>query len=108
MDWRSNFFLGTCRLSKACRKFGLRALPVDKDSGRAECCTVASYDLTDRQQHETLVEVLTAEKKALVYAHCAPRCVTASRARGRRMHGVPLHCSRGHSVAMNFQTAFRI
>ena len=24
-----DFFSGTCRLSKACRKYGLRALPVD-------------------------------------------------------------------------------
>ena len=84
-------FAGTCRLSKACRKFGLRALPVDKDPNRAESCTVASYDLTDRQQYETLVEVLTAEKQSLVHAHCAPSCGTASRARGRKMPGVPLH-----------------
>ena len=84
-------FSGTCRLSKACRKYGLRALPVDKDPKRAESCAVASYDLTDRQQYETLVEVLTAERESLVHAHCAPSCGTASRARGRRIPGVPLH-----------------
>lgn len=84
-------FSGTCRLSKACRKFGLRALPVDKDPNRAESCTVASYDLADQQQYKTLVEVLTAEKQSLVHAHCAPSCGTASRARGRKMQGVPLH-----------------
>ena len=84
-------FSGSCRLSKACRKFGLRALPIDKDPRRAENCAVANYDLSDPQQYATLVEVLTAEKDAIVHAHCAPSCGTASRARGRRVAGVPFH-----------------
>ena len=84
-------FSGSCRLSKACRKFGLRALPIDKDPRRAENCAVANYDLSDPQQYATLVEVLKAEKDAIVHAHCAPSCGTASRARGRRVAGVPFH-----------------
>ena len=84
-------FSGTCRLSKACRKYGLRALPVDKDPRRAEHCTVANYDLTDAEQYKTLVAVLEAEKEMLVHAHCAPSCGTASRARGRKIAGIPAH-----------------
>jgi hypothetical protein len=72
------FFSGTCRLSKACRKYGLRALPVDKDPKRAEHCAVATYDLTDPEQHTTLVAVLQAKKYMLVHAHCAPICGTDS------------------------------
>ena len=51
-------FSGTCRPSKACRKYGLRALPVDKDLKRAEHCAVANYDLTDPERYATLVTVL--------------------------------------------------
>ena len=69
----------------------MRALPIDKDPRRAENCAVANYDLSDPQQYATLVEVLTAEKDAIVHAHCAPSCGTASRARGRRVAGVPFH-----------------
>eukprot|EP00435_Cladocopium_sp_Y103_P067691 s116_g30.t1 len=85
------FFSGTCRLSKACRKLGLRALPIDKDPRRAERCVVGNYDLSDPQQYQTLVNVLHAERFSLVHAHCAPSCGTASRARGRKVKGVPLH-----------------
>ena len=84
-------FAGSCRLSKACGKLGLRALPIDKDPRRAESCVVANYDLTDAQQYSTLVEVLHAERKFLVHAHCAPSCGTASRASGRKVPGMPSH-----------------
>ena len=86
------FFSGSCRLSKACRKLGLRALPIDKDPKRAESCAVANYDLSDPQQYSTLVEVLHAERESIIHAHCAPSCGTASpRARGRKVPGMPLH-----------------
>jgi len=85
------FLAGSCRLRKACGKLGLRALPIDKDPKRAESCVVENYDLTDPQQYSTLVEVLHAEKDFLVHAHCAPSCGTASRARGRKVHGMPSH-----------------
>ena len=58
-------FSGSCRLSKACRKLGLRALPIDKDPKRAESCAVANYDLSDPQQYSTLVEVLHAERESI-------------------------------------------
>ena len=84
-------FSGSCRLSKACRKLGLRALPIDKDPKRAESCAVANYDLSDPQQYSTLVEVFHAERESIVHAHCAPSCGTASRASGRKVPGMPLH-----------------
>ena len=100
-------FSGSCRLSKACRRFGLRALPIDKDPKRAENCAVANYDLSDPQQYATLVEVLTAERESIVHAHCAPSCGTASRARGRKVAGVPMHSSLSPYVVMISLMAFR-
>ena len=82
-------FSGSCRLSKACRKTGIRALPIDKDPKRVESCAVANYDLLDPQQYSTWVEVLHAERESMIHAHCAPSCYTASRARGRKVPGMP-------------------
>ena len=94
-------FPGTCRLSKACRKYGLRALPVDKDPKRAEHCAVATYDLTDPEQHTTLVAVLQAKKYMLVHAYCAPICGTDSLA----FHYTN---NRSLSVVTTTQTVFQI
>ena len=52
---------------------------------------MAKYDLSDPQQYSTLVEVLHAERESIIHAHCAPSCGTASRARGRKVPGMPLH-----------------
>ena len=52
---------------------------------------MANYDLSDPQQYSTLVEVLHAERESIIHAHCAPSCGTASRARGRKVPGMPLH-----------------
>ena len=52
---------------------------------------MANYDLPDPQQYATLVEFLAAERESIVHAHCAPSCGTASRARGRKVAGVPMH-----------------
>ena len=84
-------FLDPADSVKPAGKLGLRALPIDKDPKRAESCAVANYDLSDPQQYSTLVEVLHAERESIIHAHCAPSCGTASRARGRKVPGMPLH-----------------
>jgi hypothetical protein len=90
-------FSGTCRLSKACRKFGLRALPVD----------IANYDLTDQQQYKTLVEVLHVEKDFIV--HLTVRHVVALRQEhvAERWLGSLSICSPSHFVAMTIQMVFQ-
>ena len=77
-------FAGSCRLTKACRKAGLRALGIDKDPKRAENETVAVYDICEPDQLQALLTVIDCERSQLVHAHFAPSCGTASTARERR------------------------
>ena len=84
-------FAGSCRLTKACRRVGLRALGIDKDPKRAENETVAVYDVCDPDQLQALLAVIECEKTRLAHAHFAPSCGTASTARERPIPGVPLH-----------------
>ena len=83
-------FSGTGRLSLACRQAGLRSLPIDKDPKGAENVLSANFDLTDPQQFESLLELVRAEKGALIHAHFAPCCGTASKARNIKIPNVRL------------------
>ena len=87
MVWE--IFSGTCRLSKACRRLGLQAFSVDKDPSRAEHAPVASFDITNAADLEALVSDARALGASLVHAHFAPSCGTASKARERKIQGVP-------------------
>lgn len=57
---------GSARLTKTCRKFGLRDLAMDKSTDRS--CGI---------------DIITAEQDKLLLVFIAPPCGTASRARGR-------------------------
>ena len=72
-------FAGTCRLTKACRKAGLRSLAVDKDPKRAENERVVAVNICDANQFESLVSFVRAERHSLVHVHFAPSCGTATR-----------------------------
>ena len=82
-------FSGTSRLTKACRKAGLRAYAVDKDKKRAENVTVLEFDITNTEQLKQLQDIIVAEGCLCFYAHFAPACGTCSRARERFIPGVP-------------------
>jgi hypothetical protein len=81
-------FAGSCRFSKACKELGLRVLAIDKDPKRAENFPVASYDLTRQHDFQSVCKFIEAEKDNIVFAHCAPSCGTASKAREKRIPGV--------------------
>ena len=66
-------FSGTSRLTKACRKAGLRAYAVDKDRKRAENITVLEFDITNAQQLQQLQDIIVAEGCSCFHAHFAPR-----------------------------------
>jgi len=53
-------FSGTSRLTKACRKAGLRAYAVDKDKKRAENVTVLEFDITNAEQLKQLQDIIVA------------------------------------------------
>ena len=81
-------FSGTSRLTKACRKAGLRAYAVDKDKKRAENVTVLEFDITNEQLKQ-LQDIIVAEGCLCFHAHFAPACGTCSRARERFIPGIP-------------------
>ena len=81
-------FAGSCRFSKACKELGLRVLAIDKDPKRAENFPVASYDLTRQHDFQSVCKFIEAEKDNIVFAHCAPSCGKASKAREKRIPGV--------------------
>ena len=82
-------FAGSCRFSKACKNLGFRVLAVDKNPKRAENFPVASFDLTRPHDFSTVCKFAEAEREDLLLAHFAPSCGTASKARERKVPGIP-------------------
>ena len=81
-------FAGSCRFSKACKELGLRVLAIDKDPKRAENFPVAAFDLTKPHDFQTVCKFAETERDNICWAHFAPSCGTASKARERRVQGV--------------------
>ena len=74
---------GSARLTKSCRKLGLRALAIDKSVDRSCGTDIMVLDLTIPAQLQLLLDIISAEKDRLLLVFIAPPCGTASRARGR-------------------------
>lgn len=78
------FFCGVVSIySKACKELGLRILAIDKDQKRAENFPVASFDLTKQNDLQTVKKIIQTERNNICWAHFAPSCGTASKARER-------------------------
>ena len=76
-------FPGTGRLTRAIRDLDMSAMAVDKDKSRAQSVHVACYDLNDPDQLQALCDFIERHHSKILWAHFAPSCGTASRARGR-------------------------
>ena len=76
-------FAGTARLTRAIRDLGMSAMAVDKDSSRAQSVHVACFDLNDPDQLQALCVFIEKHQHQILWAHFAPSCGTASKARGR-------------------------
>ena len=76
-------FAGTALLSRAIRDVGMSAMAVDKDSQRAQSVHIATYDLNEPDQVAALSDFIVKHSHIILWAHFAPSCGTASRARGR-------------------------
>ena len=74
---------GSARLTKTCRKLGLRELAIDKSVERSCGVDIMTLDLTVPSQLQLLLDLIAAEKDKLLLVFIAPPCGTASRARGR-------------------------
>ena len=77
------FFSGTGRLTRAVKDLGMAAMAVDKDNKLAQSVHVATYDLNDPDQLAALSDFIRKHHRIILWAHLAPSCGTASRARGR-------------------------
>ena len=76
-------YAGSARLTKTCRKLGLRGLAVDKVTERSCGIDIMVLDLTVASQLQLLLDIIEAEKHRIFMIFIAPPCGTASRARGR-------------------------
>ena len=74
---------GSARLTKTCRKLGIRGLAVDKITSRSCGIDIMTLDLTVPSQLQLLLDIIKAERDRLLMVFIAPPCGTASRARGR-------------------------
>eukprot|EP00435_Cladocopium_sp_Y103_P066264 s14_g28.t1 len=74
---------GSARLTKTCRKLGLRGLAVDKTTDRSCGIDIMVLDLTILSQLQLLLDIIRAEQDRILMIFIAPPCGTASRARGR-------------------------
>ena len=75
-------FAGTARLSQACQAVGFRTLPVDKSSKRSRFAT-HHLDLTQPDDVQALLDIITLEADNLELVHLAPPCGTSSAARNK-------------------------
>ena len=76
-------FAGTARLTRAVKDLGMSTLAIDKDNKRAQSVHIAKYDLNEPDQVQSLCDFIQRHHKQILWAHFAPSCGTASRARGR-------------------------
>ena len=74
---------GSARLTKTCRKLGLRGLAVDNSAERSCGVDIMKLDLTDAAQLQLLLDIISADKDNILMIFMAPPCGTASRARSR-------------------------
>ena len=66
------FFAGSARLSKACRKLGFEAVAVDQTKDRSEQFPIFQIDVTDSQSLNDLESFIDVEKDAIfTCAFCA-------------------------------------
>ena len=74
-------FAGSARLASVVRDAGLQGIAVDYDKSRSNGPHIALFDLDDPPHFSALKTFLRKEKHRIVWAHFAPSCGTASRAR---------------------------
>ena len=79
-------FAGTARLTKCFGQAGLKAMAFDKTSKRSEGQSVLEYDLSNRDEVDSLLRFIEINADLIALIHLAPPCGTASRARGKRLH----------------------
>ena len=72
---------GSAVLSKAVKKAGMRALPIDKSASRASGIKIITLDLTRPRELDTLVHMMRSEQANVLLLWFAPPCGAASRAR---------------------------
>ena len=77
-----------------------------KTPKRAENFPVASFDLTRPHDFNTVCKFAEAEREDLLLAHFAPSCGTASKARERKVPGIPIRLDL--SVANHTQTGYQV
>ena len=87
-------FAGTARLSQACQAAGFRTLAIDKSSTRSRFA-IHRLDLTQADDVQALLDIITLEADHLDLVHLAPPCGTSSAARNKPVphaarHGVPV------------------
>ena len=78
-------FAGTARLTKCFGQSGFKAMAFDKTSKRSEGQSVLEYDLSNRDEVESLLSFIKLNADRIALIHLAPPCGTASRARGKRL-----------------------
>ena len=74
---------GSARLTKTCRKMGLRGLAVDHTKDRSCGTDIFLVDLTVATNLQLLLDIISAERDKLLLVFIAPPCGTASKARCR-------------------------
>ena len=87
-------FAGTARLSQACQAAGFRTLAIDESSTRSRFA-IHRLDLTQADDVQALLDIITLEADHLDLVHLAPPCGTSSAARNKPVphaarHGVPV------------------
>ena len=76
---------GTAWLTKCFGQSRFKAMALDKTSKRSEGQSVLEYDLSNRDEVESLLSFIKLNADRIALIHLAPPCGTASRARGKRL-----------------------
>ena len=76
-------FAGTARLTKCFGQSGFKAMAFDKTSKRSEGQSVLEYDLSNKEEVNSLLSFIELNADRIALIHLAPPCGTASRARER-------------------------
>ena len=76
-------FAVTARLTKCFGQSGFKAMAFDKTSKRSEGQSVLEYDLSNKEEVNSLLSFIELNADRIALIHLAPPCGTASKARER-------------------------
>ena len=101
-------FAGTARPTQCFGRHGFKAMAFDNTSKRSEGQSILEFDLSNKDEIDSLLSFIESNAARIALIHLAPPCGTASRARTKKLKWLRVHNLKEPKLygMTNFQMAF--